>query len=310
MRPAREPDDGILLPGPWQHRTVSAGGMRFHVAEAGRGPLVLLLHGFPQFWWTWRHQLPAFAAAGFRAAAVDLRGYGASDKPPRGYDLPTLAGDVAGLVRALGEANACVVGHGWGGLGAWTAAVTHTKTVNRLVAVSAPHPLRFRRAIGRVPQNLRALPHELAFQLPWLGERRLTANDAAGVLRMLRDWSRPGWPDEETARRYAAAVQVPQVAHSALEYHRWLGRSMFLRPDGVRFVRALRRNPVRVPTLVLHGARDPIVHPQTAASSAAYVEAPYRWRLFDGAGHFPQEESPDAVTRAILSWLRDEEPDR
>ncbi|HEX6446742.1 MAG TPA: alpha/beta hydrolase [Streptosporangiales bacterium] len=310
MTPVTEPDDVVLPPGPWRHRTVSAGGMRFHVAEAGEGPLVLLLHGFPQFWWTWRHQLPAFAAAGFRAAAVDLRGYGASDKPPRGYDLLTLATDVTGLVRALGEANACVVGHGWGGLGAWTAAVTHAKTVNRLVAVSAPHPLRFRTALGRVPYNLRALPHELGFQLPLFGERRLTANDAAGVRRMLRDWSRPGWPDEQTAERYAAAVRLPHVAHSALEYHRWLGRSMFLRPDGVRFVRALRRDPVRVPTLVLHGARDPIVHPQTAASSAAYVEAPYRWRLLDGAGHFPQEESPDAVTRAILSWLRDSEPDR
>ncbi|MBO0829605.1 MAG: alpha/beta hydrolase [Streptosporangiales bacterium] len=305
-----EPDDVVLLPGPWRHRTVSAGGMRFHVAEAGEGPLVLLLHGFPQFWWTWRHQLPAFAAAGFRVAAVDLRGYGASDKPPRGYDLPTLADDVAGLVRALGEANACVVGHGWGGLGAWTAAVTHAKTVNRLVAVSAPHPLRFRAAIGRVPHNLRALPHELGFQLPWLGERRLTANDAAGVRRMLREWSRAGWPDEGTAARYAAAIRVPHAAHSALEYHRWLGRSLFLRPDGIRFVRALRRTPVRVPTLVLHGARDPIVHPQTAAASAAYVEAPYRWRLLDGAGHFPHEESPDAVNRVILSWLRDEEPDR
>ena len=93
----------VLLPGPWTHRDLSANGVRLHVAEAGEGPLVLLLHGFPEFWWAWRAQLPALAAAGFRAVAPDLRGYGGSDKPPRGYDLPTAAADVAALVRALGE---------------------------------------------------------------------------------------------------------------------------------------------------------------------------------------------------------------
>ena len=103
----------IYLSGPWSHRSVSANGTRFHVAESGDGPLVLLLHGFPEFWWTWRRQLSSLAEAGFRVAAPDLRGYGASDKPPRGYDLITAASDAAGLVRSLGEANAVVVGHDW-----------------------------------------------------------------------------------------------------------------------------------------------------------------------------------------------------
>ena len=109
-------DSAIHLDGPWTHRSVSANGTRFHIAEAGDGPLVLLLHGFPQFWWTWRHQLASLAGAGFRAVAVDMRGYGGSDKPPRGYDLITAAADAAGLIRALGEANAVVVGHDWGGM--------------------------------------------------------------------------------------------------------------------------------------------------------------------------------------------------
>jgi alpha/beta hydrolase family protein len=103
-------DSAVQLAGPWAHRTVSANGTRFHIAEAGDGPLVLLLHGFPEFWWTWRHQLTWLPEAGFRAVAVDLRGYGGSDKPPRGYDLVTAAADAAGLIRALGEANAIVVG--------------------------------------------------------------------------------------------------------------------------------------------------------------------------------------------------------
>ena len=101
----------IYVDGPWSHRPVTANGTRFHIAEAGEGPLVLLLHGFPQFWWTWRAQLEALSAAGYRAVAADLRGYGGSDKPPRGYDLITAASDAAGMVRALGEANAVVVGH-------------------------------------------------------------------------------------------------------------------------------------------------------------------------------------------------------
>ena len=106
----------VLTEGPWTHRFVGANGSRFHVVEAGTGPLVLFLHGFPEFWWAWHQMLPAVADAGFRAVAVDLRGYGASDKPPRGYDGYTLAADVAGLIRALGERSATVVGTGVGGM--------------------------------------------------------------------------------------------------------------------------------------------------------------------------------------------------
>src|SRR5215475_623317 len=134
----------VYLDGPWSHRSVSANGTRFHIAESGDGPLVLLLHGFPQFWWTWRHQLSTLSKAGFRAVAVDLRGYGASDKPPRGYDLVTAASDGAGLVRSLGEANAVVVGHDWGGMIAWTMAAYFPKVIRRLAVVSMPHPLRMR----------------------------------------------------------------------------------------------------------------------------------------------------------------------
>src|SRR6201999_3425042 len=130
------PDSSVVLvDGPWTHRVVSANGIGLHVAEAGTGPLVLLLHGFPEFWWTWRHQLVGLAGAGYRAVAIDLRGYGESDKPPRGYDLWTLAGDVAGLIRALGERRAVVVGHDWGGLIGWTLAALHPRLVRSLVVL-------------------------------------------------------------------------------------------------------------------------------------------------------------------------------
>ena len=110
----------VLLDGPWNHRLVSANGARFHVAELGDGPMVLLMHGFPQFWYTWRHQMAAIADAGWRAVAMDLRGYGASDKPPRGYSTYTGAEDAASLIRSLGEDDAIVVGQGLGGFIAWS----------------------------------------------------------------------------------------------------------------------------------------------------------------------------------------------
>src|SRR6201985_3686343 len=137
----------IQISGPWTHRSVTANGARFHVASLGEGPLVLLLHGFPEFWWSWRHQLVALADAGYHAVAPDLRGYGASDKPPRGYDAPTLAADVAGIVRSLGERDAVIVGHDWGGHLAWSVAALHPSVVRRIAVLSVPHPLRWLQAM-------------------------------------------------------------------------------------------------------------------------------------------------------------------
>jgi pimeloyl-ACP methyl ester carboxylesterase len=300
---------GVYTEGPWTHRAVSAGGTRFHMAEAGTGPLVLLLHGFPEFWWSWHNQLISLPPAGYRAVAVDLRGYGGSDKPPRGYDLVTLAGDAAGLVRALGEANAVVAGHDWGGLLAWTMAVYYPKVVRRLVAVSAPHPLRLRQAVRTEPRRQAwAARQVLRFQLPMLPERRLVRDNAAAVGDMLHEWSAPGWPDPHTERLAREAIQIPGVAHCALEYHRWLIRSL-PRPDGVRYAHRMAA-PIQVPTLHLHGALDPYVLPVSAQGSGRYVAAPYRWKLIEGAGHFPHQERPDAFDAQMLNWLADPEPER
>lgn len=304
-------DESIVqIEGPWTHRAVSAGGTRFHVAELGEGPLVLLLHGFPEFWWTWHNQLVSLSAAGYRAAAVDLRGYGGSDKPPRGYDLVTLAGDAAGLVRALGEANAIVVGHDWGGLLAWTMAVYHPKVVQRLVTVAAPHPLRLRQALRSdvIRGQAWAARHMFGFQMPSVPEKRLLRDDAAMVGRMLHDWSGPGWPDQRTERLVRQAIQIPGVAHSALEYHRWLIRSV-PRPDGIRYAHRMR-TPIQVPTLQLHGPLDRCTLPSSAQGSGRYVAAPYRWKLIDGAGHFPHEERPRTFDAQLLGWFADPEPER
>jgi pimeloyl-ACP methyl ester carboxylesterase len=292
----------IQINGPWTHRSVTANGARFHVASMGEGPLVLLLHGFPEFWWTWRQQLVTLSEAGYRAVAVDLRGYGASDKPPRGYDLITAAADAAGLIRALGEANATIVGHDWGGLTAWTLAAYFPKAVHRLAIVSMAHPLRMRTrvlsspfTISRTlnePDQAKRRGYPLAFQIPMYPERQLVRDGGALVGEILSSWSAPGWPDDDTARVYQRAMRIPPVAHTSLEYHRWFVRSTF-RPDGLRYARQLR-TPVAAPVLHLHGSADPCIPPQAAR----------------GAGHFPHEERPGAFDAELLGWLADPEPDR
>jgi pimeloyl-ACP methyl ester carboxylesterase len=295
----------VLLPGPWTHRDISANGIRLHAAEAGSGPLVLLLHGFPQFWWTWRAQLGSLAAAGFHVVAPDLRGYGASDKPPRGYDLLTLSADVAALVRALGEREAVVVGHDWGGLLAWTMAALHPRSVRRLVVISTAHPRRLRSAMTD-PGQRRASRYALGFQVPRLPERRLTRPDDDPVADLLQRWAGPEWartPDFATAvDRYRSAFRIPQAAYGAMEYHRWAARSQ-LRPDGLRYARRMAA-PVTAPTLQLHGALDSCILPSTAQGSGRYVAGEYEWRELPGIGHFPQEEAPDEVSRAIAAWAR------
>ncbi len=294
----------VLVDGPWTHREVTANGARFHVAECGPsdGPLVLLLHGFPEFWWSWRHQLEALGAAGFRAVAPDLRGYGASDKPPRGYDAYTLSSDVAGMVRALGAREAMLVGHDWGGVLAWTVATLHPGVVRRLAVVSMPHPLALRTALRRDLNQLRASSYIGYFQLPKLPEAKLQRDNGAFVGHLLRRWGGPGFPDPETETRCRQAMQIPGVAHSSLEWYRWAIRSL-TRPSGLRFLRLLDRG-VGVPTLQLHGALDGCLLPQTALGSEAWVDAPYELRVLEGLGHFPHQEDPELVSAALLEHAR------
>ena len=295
-------ESSVLVDGPWEHRDISANGVRLHVAELGSGPLVVLLHGFPEFWWSWRHQMLALAAEGFHAVAPDLRGYGASDKPPRGYDALTLAADVAGLVRALGERDAVVVGHDWGAQIGWTMAAVHPSVVRRLVVASVPHPLRWLSVLARDGSQRQASSYIARFQLPWHPERWIVANDAANISELMHSWGGEGFPDPETDRRCRDAMQILAAPHCALEYYRWAVRSV-PRADGRRYRQAMRR-PILAPTLHLHGAADPCVLPATAAGSGRYVDGEYEWRLYDDVGHFPHEEAPEDVNRDILRWCR------
>ncbi|MDT4894064.1 MAG: hypothetical protein QOE97_3099 [Pseudonocardiales bacterium] len=297
----------VLLDGPWTHRTVRANGIAMHVAEMGAGPLVLLLHGFPQFWWAWRQQLADLADAGYRAVAVDLRGYGASDKPPRGYDAPNLASDVAALVTALGESDAMIVGTDVGGLLAWTVAATHPQVVRNLAVVGAAHPLRLRAAIaGRSSVQRHASAYALrTFQVPRRPEALLTG-DGTYVRSLFDQWTGPRWRGTPAyvadVQRYVDAMRIHPVAYCASEYFRWLVRSL-VRADGRRFADSLR-TPIAAPVLQLHGDFDACVLPSTAQGSGQYVTGDYEWRVLDGVGHFPHNEVPDVISSELIRWAK------
>jgi pimeloyl-ACP methyl ester carboxylesterase len=297
----------VLTDGPWAHRFVSANGTRLHIVEAGTGPLVLLLHGFPEYWAAWEHQIPRLVDAGFRVVAADLRGYGASDKPPRGYDGYTAAADVVGLIRALGEKAASIVGTGYGGQVAWATASLHPRAVQRIVVLAAAHPARLHASLlAGDRRQYAAMRSLLTFQLPRF-EHRLTRSDAALVEEYLHRWSAPAWSAtaefDEYARACRVAMQIPQVAFCAMEAFRWAMRSL-MRLQGGRF-RSHMREPIVTPTLHLHGALDPLVLPATALGSGRYVIAPYEWRSVPDVGHFPHREAPGLVTGEIIRWMKE-----
>lgn len=295
-------DTAIYPAGPWTHRDVAAHGARFHLVESGDGPAVVFLHGFPTFWWTWREQLPRFADLGYRAIAMDLRGYAGSDHPPEGYDPLTLAGDVAAVLRGSGVDRAIIVGHGWGGYIAWTMAISEPDVVAGIVPIGMPHPRMLRRHAFRNARQLRSLGYAASWQLPFWPERSLQADDAARVATLLERWSgTQAWPDQATADRYRAAFTQWPTAHTAVEYHRWAVRSL-IRPDGIGYMRRMRQ-PIDVPVLHLHGERDPMIQMSSCEGSAAMVRAPYEFQVVD-AGHFPHEENPDECNAIISEWLR------
>lgn len=295
----------VNLDGPWQHRFVSANGARFHVAELGDSdaPLVLLLHGFPQFWYTWRHQMVALADAGYRVAAMDLRGYGGSDKPPRGYDTYMATLDAASVIRALGETRATVIGQGLGGWVAWCMPVLRPDVTAAVASLSMPHPRIMRRATWRNKRQRIASRWIVGLQWPFRPEAAM-ARSHDYVESHLRSWAAPGgdFPSAEDVARYGDAMMIPFVAHSAAEHYRWFGRSS-IRPDGPMFMRRIR-HAITVPVLELHGAEDGCVITDSTRGSGAYVPGDYRHVVIDRAGHFLTEEAPEPVNDELVRWLK------
>ena len=237
--------------------------------------------------------------------AVDLRGYGGSDKPPRGYDGWTLAGDTAGLIRALGHSSATLVGHADGGLACWATALLHSRLVRAIALISSPHPAALRRStLTRRDQGYALLPTLLQYQLPIWPERLLTRHDAAEIERLVRSRSCPKWVASEdfsqTVRHMRTAIRIPAAAHSALEYQRWAVRSQ-LRGEGRRFMKSMSRQ-LGLPLLHLRGDADPYVLADPVDRTQRYAPQG-RYVSITGAGHFSHEEAPEEINRHLMKFL-------
>lgn len=269
--------------------------VRLHVVDAGPadGPLVILLHGFPEFWYGWRRQIGALAAAGFRVLAPDQRGYGASDKPPGigAYTTDRLAADVLRLADWAGRPTFSVVGHDWGGIVAWWVALTAPDRVARLAILNAPHPATVRDYALRHPTQAARSWYVLAFQIPGLPERMIRARGFRMAERALTGTSRRGTFDADDLAQYRAAWARPGALTAMLNWYRALRRG--LRPPALR---------VRPPTLILWGDRDRFLE-QGLADDAARLCDDARVVHMEKASHWIQHEEAERVNRELTAFL-------
>jgi epoxide hydrolase 4 len=272
---------------------------RLHYVEAGEGPLVVLLHGFPEFWYGWRFQIPALAAAGFRVVAPDMRGYNTSSKPPgvAAYDVDRLAVDVRDLIQERGAQAARVAGHDWGAVVAWVTAMNHPEVVERLAILNVPHPRRFLRAVRR-PRQLARSWYMLFFQLPWLPERTARADG----WRFFRVWSlgtaaSPGAFTAQDIDRYVEAWSQPGAATATINYYRALFRQSPRRTEA-------RIRVVQAPTLVIWGERDRYLGTELADPDPADVANLERVVRLPGASHWVQHDEPERVNQLLTEFFR------
>ncbi|MBW4550274.1 MAG: alpha/beta hydrolase [Aphanocapsa sp. GSE-SYN-MK-11-07L] len=289
---------GVLNSG-WQHQFIQTNKIRLHCVTQGEGDLVILLHGFPEFWYAWRFQLPILSRY-FKVVVPDLRGYNDSDKPSSGYDLDTLSADVVGLIEALGYQQAHIVGHDCGGLIAWHLAQKFPEYVQRLAVLNAPHPTRLVRDLfGNLEQLLQSW-QLLALQVPALPEYLIQQN----LKNFLQDWFqrhsiRKGAFSSETIQIYQSALEKAGTLSAAISSYRQLLSPKDWLPNLVR-----RPQLITAPTLVLWGEEDTVVSPLLAEGLDRLISAPFRLRLLSECGHWAQQEVPSIVNQELLDFLR------
>ena len=279
-----------------RHERIRADGVELHVAVAGSGAPVIMLHGFPENWTSWRRQFAPLVNAGFSASAPDMRGYNESDRPTelRAYHLRHLVNDVASIVRATGHGRAHVVGHDWGGVVAWTFAGYHPELLSKLVILNAPHLDIFLDKVRRPPQMFRS-SYVLLFQVPGVAEWTLSAWN----YRLLRKLF-PGLSGRSGAFRgadidhYVRGLSAPGALTAALNYYR-----ANVRPEPLAQARRAR---VEAETLVIWGDRDPSLGVELLDD--LHTVAPHaRVHHIPDAGHWVQNEAPDEVNRAMVEFL-------
>lgn len=309
MSPVRDGSSptGPTLDAPgFRHRSADLEGVRLHVAEAGSGPAVLLLHGFPECWWSWRQQIVTLSRSGYRVLAPDLRGYNTSDRPRRvsAYAFDRLVADVTRLVDWTGGPVRGIVGHDWGGVLAWGFAHRHPERFERLAILNAPHPRAMARELARNPLQLLRSWYMGFFQLPWLPELALSVPDLHRRL-----FRADGVPDraysEEDLEVYRNALRRPGARTGMVNWYRAAFRErlgVLNPPDSEALPTPGSRGPIRRPVLVLWGENDRYLGPGLLEGLEKWARDLTIERL-PGVSHWLQVEAPDRVNRALLDFL-------
>lgn len=281
-----------------EHRFVETNNIRLHVVEAGKsdGPLVIFLHGFPEFWYAWRYQIDFFAAAGYRVVVPDQRGYNLSDKPRRiaAYNLDELARDIIGLIDFYQREKALIVSHDWGGMVAWWAGMAFPERIEKLVVMNVPHPTVMLRHLKDNPVQRRRSRYIFLFQLPFLPEWRMRKNQWDYATRALTKTSRPGTFSEADLALYRESWAQPGALTGMLNWYRAGVRH---RPKGVLSAKMF------VPTLMIWGAKDRFLGSEMAKESIALCENG-RLKVLETASHWLQHEEPEQVNALIDEFLK------
>ena len=283
--------------------TLTRGALSFTAYSEGTGPLVLCLHGFPDNARTYRHQLPALAAAGFRAVSITLRGYEPASQPgDRDYSLAAIAGDVMACIEQLGARRAHLVGHDWGAAVAYTVGAMAPDRLASLTAIAVPHAGRFMTEAVAIPRQLALSWYMAFFQLRGVSDYVVRRRDFRFVRRLWRSWS-PGWDvPHEVLEDVIATIRSPGVTTAALSYYRTALAPRAFTPSA----RAAARFPVPVPTLAITGERDGCIDPHVFERLMYPQDFPsgLEVRRIRDAGHFAHQEQPESVNSLIVDWIR------
>ena len=270
-----------------EDRYADSAGTRIHYAAAGDGPLVVMIHGFPDFWYSWRHQMAALSDE-FRVAAMDQRGYNLSDKPAgvAAYAMPNLVADVGAVIRAEGRTSAIVVGHDWGGAVAWNVAMSQPEWVDLLVILNLPHPAGLSREISNNAKQRANSQYAFEFQKPD-AHKSLTAESLAA------------WVTDETARaQYVQAFQRSDF-EAMLNYY----KANYPRPDAPAPETPPVFPKVKAPVLMFHGLADQALLPGALNGTWEYLERDLTLVTIPGAGHFVQQDAAEIVSSTMRDWL-------
>jgi len=287
-----------------RHDYAKVGDVRLHYVECGmqNDDLVILLHGFPEFWYSWRHQLPVLGAR-YHVVAPDLRGYNLSDKPARvvDYRIDRLVADVVGLIHHFGKSKAAIIAHDWGAGVAWVVAQKHPEVVSKLAALQVPMPAAWR--ANMTLRQLFASWYMFFFQLPRVPEWWASAKDFKRLDKMYRKTTfRPGAFSEEDIAAYKDALRQPGALTAGLNYYRANVFRSLLR-GGVETPE--HHGGLRVPTLFIYGEHDMAIMPATVRDLGRFMDAPYRELRIPDSGHWVQNEAIDEVNTALLDFLSD-----